>query len=174
MASFSVPLLSICRGKLHRQVHVCDLLISYNHSPSTFTAVHPCRIPWPTIRRSWKEILQDRLHLVYVADARASYPLNERGTLDSRSDTYYVVATPHQPFYQLNLRVLGVMYIVILSLTSSMRPSFTVQLKFDVVHVRLASKTSVYQELLIAIECSAIISTILTNIGLIPNPPPKG
>ena len=36
MASFSVPLLSICRGKLHRQVHVCDLLISYNHSPSTF------------------------------------------------------------------------------------------------------------------------------------------
>ena len=42
MASFSVPLLSICRGKLHRQVHVCDLLISYNHSPSTFTAVHPC------------------------------------------------------------------------------------------------------------------------------------
>ena len=45
MASFSVPLLSICRGKLHRQVHVCDLLISYNHSPSTFTAVHPCCIP---------------------------------------------------------------------------------------------------------------------------------
>ena len=133
------------------------------------TAV-PCRIPWPTFRRSWKEILQDRLHLVYVADARA----NERGTLDSRSDTYYVVATPHQPFYQLNLRVLGVMYIVILSLTSSMRPSFTVQLKFDVVHVRQASKTSVYQELLIAIECSAIISTILTNIGLIPIPPPKG
>ena len=70
-----------------------------------------------------------------------------------------MVATPHQPFYQLDLRVLGVMYIVILSLTSSMRPSFTVQLKFDVVHVRLAS---VYQELLIAIECSAIISTILT------------
>ena len=28
MASFSVPLLSICRGKLHRQVHVCDLLLS--------------------------------------------------------------------------------------------------------------------------------------------------
>ena len=23
-------------------MHVCDLLISYNHSPSTFTAVHPC------------------------------------------------------------------------------------------------------------------------------------
>ena len=67
MASFSVPLLSICRGKLHRQVHVCDLLISYNHSPSTFTAVHPC-LPWPTFRRSWKEILQDRLHLVYVAE----------------------------------------------------------------------------------------------------------
>ena len=40
MASFSVPLLSICRGKLHRQVHVCDLLISYNHSPSTF--MHGC------------------------------------------------------------------------------------------------------------------------------------
>ena len=53
MPSFSVPLLSICRGKLHRQVHVCDLLISYNHSPSTFTAVHPCCIPWPTFRRSW-------------------------------------------------------------------------------------------------------------------------
>ena len=72
MASFSVPLLSICRGKLHRQVHVCDLLISYNHSPSTLTAVHPCCIPccipWPTFRRSWIEILQDRHHLVYVAE----------------------------------------------------------------------------------------------------------
>ena len=55
-------LLSICRGKLHRQVHVCDLLISYKHSPSTFTAVHPCCIPWSTFRRSWIEILQDRLH----------------------------------------------------------------------------------------------------------------
>ena len=69
------------------------------------------------------------------------------------------------------------MYIVILSLTSNMRPSFTVQLKFNVVHVRLASKTSVYQELLIAIECSAIIHNTNqtgTNIGLIPNPPPKG
>ena len=68
MASFSVPLLSICRGKLHRQVHVCDLLISSNHSPSTFMAVHLCRIPWPTFRRSWKEILQDRLHLAYIAE----------------------------------------------------------------------------------------------------------
>ena len=72
-ASFSVPLLSIFRGKLHRQVHVCDLLISYNHSPSTFTAVHPCCIPWPTFRRSWKEILQERLHLVYVACRAAAY-----------------------------------------------------------------------------------------------------
>ena len=51
MASFSVPLLSICRGKLHRQVHVCDLLISYNHSPSTFTAVHASLLY--TFQRSW-------------------------------------------------------------------------------------------------------------------------
>ena len=81
----------------------------------------------------------------------------------SYSDT--VVATPQQPFYQLDLRVLGVSSLHVYSntkcLTSNMRPSFTVQLKFNVVHVRLASKTSVYQELLIAIECSAIISTIL-------------
>ena len=37
MASFSVPLLSICRGKLHRQVHVCDLLISYVYGCSSLS-----------------------------------------------------------------------------------------------------------------------------------------
>ena len=74
----------------------------------------------------------------------------------SYSDT--VVVTPQQPFYQLELRVLGVSSLHVYSNTKSY---FQHASKFNVVHVRLASKTSVYQELLIAIECSAIISTIL-------------
>ena len=91
-------------------------------------------------------------------------PVHQRAGY-SRSDTHiiraiyhYVVATPQQPLYQLDLRVLGVSSLHVYSNTRLL-PTCVPRSQSN--RSSMASKTSVYQELLIAIECRAIISTIL-------------